>query len=140
MHLPDRGIDGFSRLEKRPLIFRHARRERRVESAHLFHERVEAHAEGRGDLLDVATMTLERIRASPSTTEASARRLTFASDDEVLEAYHARRWTDGLPFVLPTAKRVDAMIAGSGRDGDEVIAVVPRAGRRRRWRASPSTR
>jgi hypothetical protein len=63
--------------------------------------------------------------ASASKEEASARRLIFASDDEVLEAYHARRWTDGLPFVLPTIKRVDAMIAGSGRGGDEVIAVVP---------------
>ena len=58
-------------------------------------------------------------------TEPGAGRLTFASDDEVLESYHARRWTDGLPFVLPTAKRVQAMIAGSGRRGSEVIAVMP---------------
>lgn len=60
-----------------------------------------------------------------SKAEPVAGRLTFASDDEVMEAYHARRWTDGLPFVLPTAKRVQAMVAGSGRRGSEVIAVVP---------------
>src|SRR5262245_4712840 len=66
-----------------------------------------------------------RTAAMPSSEEASARRLTFASDDEVLEAYHARRWTDGLPFVLPTPERVRAMVAGSGRSGSEVIAVVP---------------
>jgi hypothetical protein len=42
--------------------------------------------------------------ASASREEATARRLIFASNDEVLETYHARRWTDGLPFVLPTVK------------------------------------
>ena len=54
VQLPDRGIDRFRCLEKRPLFFRHARGERSVESAHLLHERVEAYAEGRRDLLDVA--------------------------------------------------------------------------------------
>src|SRR5262245_19253041 len=52
-------------------------------------------------------------------------RFTFASDDEALEAFHTRRLTDGLPFVLPTAERVEAMIAGSGRKASDVIAVVP---------------
>jgi hypothetical protein len=83
-------------------------------------------AEAAPQVLRALTDGLEaQTAASASREEASARRFTFASDDEVLEAYHARRWTDGLPFVLPTAKRVDAMIAGSGRAGDEVIAVIP---------------
>ena len=51
--------------------------------------------------------------------------LVFANEDEVVEAYHARRWTDGLPFVLPTEARVRAMIAGAGRPRSEVIAVLP---------------
>jgi len=51
--------------------------------------------------------------------------LTFAGDDEVMEGFHARRWTDGLPFVLPTEARVRAMVAGSGRAASDVIAVVP---------------
>lgn len=59
------------------------------------------------------------------TAELAAERLTFVSEDEAVEAYHARRWTDGLPFVLPTAERVQAMVAGSGRRPSEVIAVVP---------------
>jgi len=50
---------------------------------------------------------------------------TFADEDQALETFHARRLTDGLPFVLPTAERVQAMIAGSGRRAGEVIAVVP---------------
>jgi hypothetical protein len=57
--------------------------------------------------------------------ELTAERLTFAGEDEAAEAYHARRWTDGLPIVLPTADRVRAMIAGSGRPASDVIAVVP---------------
>jgi len=52
-------------------------------------------------------------------------RFTFADEDEALESFHARRLTDGLPFVLPTPERVQAMIAGSGRSAGEVIAIVP---------------
>ena len=67
-------------------------------------------------------------RPSSSVSSAAAAvnaQFTFADEDEVLETFHARRLTDGLPFVLPTAERVQAMIAGSGRRGGEVIAVVP---------------
>src|SRR5215475_2328242 len=46
-------------------------------------------------------------------------RFTFADEDDALESFHARRLSDGLPFVLPTQERVQAMIAG------EVIAIVP---------------
>jgi hypothetical protein len=63
--------------------------------------------------------------ARVSRSEPARGHLSFASDDEVMEAYHARRWTDGLPFVLPTVERVQAMVADSGRSGAEVIAVVP---------------
>jgi len=56
---------------------------------------------------------------------ARAEPLIFASGDDVMEAYHARRWTDGLPFVLPTEQRVQAMVAGSGRRRSEVVAVMP---------------
>ena len=51
--------------------------------------------------------------------------LVFASADEALEAFHAQRFTDGLPVVLPTESRVRAMIAGAGRPAGEVIAVIP---------------
>jgi hypothetical protein len=65
------------------------------------------------------------VALRPSEADTAVEPLTFARDDEVLEAYHARRWTDGLPFVLPTEERVRAMVAGSGRPRSEVIAVVP---------------
>jgi len=60
-----------------------------------------------------------------SSATAAPERFTFTDEDEVLEAFHARRLTDGLPFVLPTAERVQTMIAGSGRRAGDVIAVVP---------------
>src|SRR5262249_33868549 len=64
-------------------------------------------------------------RAPASADAAANERFTFASEDEALETFHTRRLTDGLPVVLPTAERVQAMIAGSGRRASEVIAVVP---------------
>ena len=60
------------------------------------------------------------IREAPS-----AERFTFPTEDDAVEAYHARRWTDGLPIVLPTEERVHAMIAGSGRHGSDIIGVIP---------------
>ena len=62
---------------------------------------------------------------APIAAATAIERFAFADEDEALETFHARRLTDGLPFVLPTAERVQAMIAGSGRRADEVIAVVP---------------
>ncbi len=46
------------------------------------------------------------------------------------EELFARGVTDGLPVVPPTAERVRAAVAASGRDGDELIGLVaPRHGR-----------
>jgi hypothetical protein len=66
-----------------------------------------------------------RPAGASSLASSAPERFTFADEDEALEAFHARRLTDGLPFVLPTAERVQAMIAGSGRRAGDVIAVVP---------------
>src|SRR5262245_56366417 len=78
-----------------------------------------------------ALTTADSPRGAAGSSGAYTGVLTFASDDEVMEAFHGRRWTDGLPFVLPTPERVQTMIAGSGRAGCEVIGVVPP-----RWRGA----
>jgi hypothetical protein len=64
---------------------------------------------------------------APTTTRAGVRprALTFSTLDDTLEAFHAQRWTDGLPFVPPTEARVAAMVAGAGRPRAQVIATVP---------------
>ena len=66
-----------------------------------------------------------RPAGAASAGTSANERFTFADEDEALESFHARRLTDGLPFVLPTPERVQAMIAGSGRSAGEVIAIVP---------------
>jgi hypothetical protein len=59
----------------------------------------------------------------------SAPHLIFEGSD-LLEAFDAmqagfvrNRWSDGLPLIAPTRAKVDAMIAASGREGDEVVGL-----------------
>jgi hypothetical protein len=47
------------------------------------------------------------------------------SFEAITALFEERRWTDGLPIVPPTAERVVAMVAGSGRRGDDLVAVLP---------------
>ena len=54
----------------------------------------------------------------------------MSETDDLLEQLHARGVTDGLPVVVPTRPRVEAMIAASGRQAEELIATVaPASGR-----------
>lgn len=50
-------------------------------------------------------------------------------EDDVQELFHERGWTDGLPIVAPTPARVDAMLAATDRDRDELLGAVPQRGR-----------
>lgn len=54
-----------------------------------------------------------------------ARRFELATGEDEVEALFARGWTDGLPVVPPTEKRVLAMLDGTTRAPDDVVAVVP---------------
>lgn len=44
---------------------------------------------------------------------------------DVIESFFEKRWTDGLPVVPPTPRRVREMIASSGRDAGEVMGEIP---------------
>ncbi len=92
------------------------------ESLAVIHQRAE----------DALAQVIRGLTGDPAARRASAAAgggaptsFTFARDDEAVETFHARRLTDGLPFVLPTSERVQAMIAGSGLRAGAVIAVVP---------------
>lgn len=66
--------------------------------------------------------------------ESGTARAEVVLDDDAAETVAAaldeRGWGDGLPVVPPTPERVDAMLAASPGDPDEVIAVLsPRNGR-----------
>ena len=54
-----------------------------------------------------------------------ARRVELSPLEDEMEALFSRGWTDGLPVVPPTEARVLAMLAGTDRSPDEVVAVVP---------------
>ena len=54
----------------------------------------------------------------------AARRVEFGSLEDPQEAMHDRGWSDGLPLVAPTAGRVSAMLAGTSRAPDDVVANV----------------
>jgi hypothetical protein len=54
-----------------------------------------------------------------------ARRVELASQEDEFEALFQRGWSDGLPLVPPTEARVLAMLEGTRREPDEVVAVVP---------------
>ncbi len=46
-------------------------------------------------------------------------------EPDPFETFFERGVTDGLPVIPPTRERVAAMVAGSGRDAGEQIALVP---------------
>jgi hypothetical protein len=54
-----------------------------------------------------------------------ARRVALAPLEDEIEALEERGWSDGLPVVPPTERRVLAMLEGSTRAPDEIVAVVP---------------
>ena len=54
-----------------------------------------------------------------------ARRVEVATREDEMEAAYELGWTDGLPIVPPTEKRVLAMLAGTSRDPQQIVATVP---------------
>jgi hypothetical protein len=61
--------------------------------------------------------------AAAATPDAGA--ITAPDDDAAQEDLYRRGWTDGLPVILPTAPRVDRMLAATDHDPDDVVAAMP---------------
>src|SRR4030095_2709303 len=52
----------------------------------------------------------------------------FEIPDDIWAAqafFEEKGWSDGLPIIPPTEERVDAMLAGTKRSGQDVIGSVP---------------
>ncbi len=49
---------------------------------------------------------------------------TTYDEATALEELHERGWTDGLPVVIPTPARVEAMLAGGGIEPDIILGAV----------------
>jgi hypothetical protein len=74
---------------------------------------------------------IERLtsRGASAAPDAATGRFDGANNLDDQELFFARGWTDGLPVVIPTAEKVAAMVAASGRGAAELIGPVPP-----RWR------
>lgn len=67
----------------------------------------------------------DELRVRHSGSILHARRIDFAEREDDMEALFARGWTDGLPVVPPTEARVMAMLQGTSRAPQEIVAIAP---------------
>jgi hypothetical protein len=57
--------------------------------------------------------------------EFKARKIELTAREDDMEACFERGWTDGLPVVPPTEKRVRRMLQGTLRAPDEIVGIIP---------------
>ncbi len=69
--------------------------------------------------------TLEDLLIRHNETGLIARRVELGADEDEFEATFERGWSDGLPVVPPTEKRVLRMLSGTTRDPQEVVGLCP---------------
>jgi hypothetical protein len=67
----------------------------------------------------------DALRVAYSGGKLHARRVELAALEDEFEALFARGWSDGLPLVPPTEARVLAMLEGTPRAPQEILAEVP---------------
>jgi thiol-disulfide isomerase/thioredoxin len=75
--------------------------------------------------LSVDPAHAERLQAEAENSPLRARRIEVASQDDEFEFMFDQGFSDGLPLVPPTPERVLRMLAGTARDAQDVIAVMP---------------
>jgi hypothetical protein len=68
---------------------------------------------------------VDELRVRHGGSLLRSRRIEVADAEDELEMMFTRGWTDGLPVVPPTEQRVLAMLTGTTRTPDEVVATVP---------------
>ena len=75
--------------------------------------------------LSVDPDLVDELRARFGASTLRSRRVEVAEAEDVFEMMFTRGWTDGLPVVPPTEQRVLAMLEGTSRAADEIVAQVP---------------
>src|SRR5262245_39116423 len=68
---------------------------------------------------------VDALRARHGGSVLRSRRIEIADAEDDIELMFTRGWTDGLPVVPPTEERVLAMLAGTTRRPEEIVATVP---------------
>ncbi len=79
------------------------------------------------EIIDVLTKPVSEKKPqpeSPVTVKAGPPRILLEPDteDNLQRLFYEKGWTDGLPIILPTEERVQAMLAGTNAAPDEVVA------------------
>lgn len=69
---------------------------------------------------------VEFDRSTPRTVDPD-------TEENLRRVFEERHWTDFLPIVLPTEERVEAMLAGTSRDRDEVVGRLRPTNYRELW-------
>lgn len=67
----------------------------------------------------------ERLAAEAAGSPLRARQIDIAERDDPFEFMFDQGLTDGLPVVPPTPERVLRMLAGTRREAQDVVAIVP---------------
>ena len=75
--------------------------------------------------LSVDPAHADRLQAEASGSPIRARVMELGEQDDEFEFMFDQGFTDGLPVVSPTPERVLRMLAGTSRDAQEVVAVMP---------------
>ena len=75
--------------------------------------------------LSVDPDLVDSLRVRFGGSRLAARRIEVAEAEDVMEMMFARGWSDGLPVVPPTEARVMAMLDGTTRSPDEIVATIP---------------
>jgi thiol-disulfide isomerase/thioredoxin len=75
--------------------------------------------------LSVEPSRVPQLAVRFSGSKLLSRRVEIATLEDEAEAFFDRGWTDGLPIVPPTEVRVLAMLDGTSRSPDEIVAIVP---------------
>jgi hypothetical protein len=85
-------------------------------------------------VLDALTRPLDDADlAGRSFERTTPRFLDPDTEERLLQRFEDEQWTDHLPVVLPTAERVEAMLAGTSRRPDEVVGTLRPTDYREAW-------
>lgn len=75
--------------------------------------------------LSVDPAHADRLRAESENSPIRARKIEIGIQDDEFEFMFDQGFSDGLPVIPPTAERVVRMLAGTNRDPQDVVAVMP---------------
>lgn len=73
------------------------------------------------EALTVALCQQADMKIGGSSQSGGSRMIPPASEDRLHELFLERNWTDKLPVVLPTERRVEEMLQATSRKADEIV-------------------